>query len=186
MVTEERASQAGEPRSEIFERQLIAHMDTLYSTALHLTRNPADAQDLVQDTVVRALRFHHTFKPGTYIRAWLIAILRNTFINDYRKRARRPLHVELTGAETVASIEIGPVAGTDTLELLSDELRFAVDALPETHRRAVIMADLEDRTYQEIADTLECPLGTVMSRIHRGRRMVRESLAFHRREMAFG
>ena len=186
MVTEQHPVHATEPRSEIFEHQLIAHMDTLYSTALHLTRNAADAQDLVQDTVVRALRFHHTFKPGTYIRAWLIAILRNTFINDYRKRARRPLHVELTGTEMAAGMESVPVAGADALELLSDELRFAVDALPETHRRAVIMADLEDRTYQEIADTLECPLGTVMSRIHRGRRMLRESLACQHREMAFG
>src|SRR5690606_39874411 len=86
-------------RSREFERELVEHMDTMYAVALRLTGNPADARDLQQEALVRALRFHHKYEPGTYLRAWLLTILRNTFINEYRKRRRRPLQVEWTGAE---------------------------------------------------------------------------------------
>jgi RNA polymerase sigma-70 factor (ECF subfamily) len=171
-------------RDAEFEQQLVAHMDVLYGAALHLTRNAADAKDLLQDTMVRALRFHDRYRPGTYLKAWLLTILRNTFINNYRRKARRPLEVELTDAEFVPEAgpdrDMGFVPKTsraeDLLECLGDETRSAIEALPETHRRTVIMADLQDMSYREIAAELDCPLGTVMSRLHRGRRLLRDSL----------
>lgn len=172
-------------RSAHFEGLVLENMDALYSLALRLTRNPTDAQDLLQDAVMRALRFHHKFREGTYIKAWLLTILRNTFINDYRKKARRPKLVEWTGAEPEAMVAPDRDMGyfpealrkQEVLEFLGDETRQAVDALPEGHRRTVIMADLHDMSYKEIAVEMDCPLGTVMSRLHRGRRLLREALA---------
>ncbi len=181
-------------RAATFERELVEHMDTLYAAALRLTRNPADAKDLLQDALVRALRFHHKFREGTYLKAWLLTILRNTFINDYRKRARRPIEVELTEMEQ--RLAPGPdrdmaffpedLKAEYLLEFLGDETRSAVEALPETHRSAVIMADLQDMSYKEIAEALGCPLGTVMSRLHRGRRLLRDALPERERRLAMG
>jgi len=159
-------------------------MDMLYAVALRLTRNPADAQDLTQNTVVKALRFHDKFQKGTYIKAWLLTILRNTFINDYRRKARRPVFVELSGAEPSQDIPPDPEigyeprerTGRELLELLDDEVKRAVETLPHDFREAVIMADLEDMSYKEIAEAMDCPLGTVMSRLYRGRKLLRESL----------
>lgn len=180
-------------RSEVFEKQILEHLDSLYPVALRLTRNPIDAQDLLQDAVVRALRFHDKFKQGTHIRAWLVTILRNTFINDYRKKARRPVFVEWTGIEIldarVLDRDMGyfprQLAQANVLEMLNDQVRLAVDSLPEGHRNALIMADLQDMSYKEIAAAMKCPLGTVMSRLHRGRRLLRKSLAPLRREVVY-
>lgn len=171
-------------RSKDFEDQVLEHLDMMYGVALRLTRNPTDAQDLTQNALVKALRFHDKFKEGTYIKAWLLTILRNTFINDYRRTARRPTQVELTGAEPAASKAPDPSMrydpptrqSEDLLELLEDEVRFAIDALPEDFRQAVVLADLEDKSYKEIAEIVACPLGTVMSRLYRGRKLLRESL----------
>ena len=159
-------------------------MDMLYAVALRLTRNVADAQDLTQNTVVKALRFHGKFEKGTYIKAWLLTILRNTFINEYRRRSRRPAMVELTGAEPAsetaldAEVPYAPAQpGPERLiELLDDPVKNAIESLPEDFRRAVVMADLEDMSYKEIADVMNCPLGTVMSRLYRGRKLLREQL----------
>ncbi len=156
----------------------------MYAVALRLTRNTADAQDLTQNAVVKALRFHDKFQKGTYIKAWLLTILRNTFINEYRKKARRPMTVELTGAEQMPNSSAGLQFGHDPegrssanlLELLDDEVRDAVESLPEDFRVAVIMADLQDKSYKEIAEAVNCPLGTVMSRLYRGRKLLRERL----------
>ena len=180
----------GKGRSSDFEEQVLAHLDMLYAVALRLTRNPADAQDLTQNTVVKALRFHDKFKEGTYIKAWLLTILRNTFINDYRRKVRRPTFVELTGSEPAAGTGpdrgalFGPSDGSggDLLELLGDEVKMAVEALPEDFRAAVIMADLEDKSYKEIAEAMDCPLGTVMSRLYRGRKLLRERLYEYAKE----
>ena len=172
-------------RSPEFESLLLEHMGMLYAVAIRLTRNDADAHDLVQNTIVKALRFHGKFEKGTHIKAWLLTILRNTFINDYRKKARRPIHVELSGTEpAAASYSPDPVVRSnrgrsnidELLELVDDEVKEAVDSLPKDFRAVVLMADLEDRSYKEIAAVLKCPLGTVMSRIHRGRRLLRERL----------
>jgi RNA polymerase sigma-70 factor, ECF subfamily len=174
------------PRSSEFEQQLVSHMDAMYQAALRLTRNVADAKDLQQDAIVRALRFHHKFQPGTYLRAWLLTILRNTFINDYRRKGRRPHTVEWIGDDIVpvppshADADMkyypGEFRSTNVLEFLSDDLRNAVEALPDSSRDTVIMADLQDMSYKEIAEALDCPLGTVMSRLHRGRGQLRETL----------
>lgn len=172
-------------RSPEFEKQVLEHMNMLYAVALRLTRNATDAQDLTQSTVVKALRFHDRFKDGTYIKAWLLTILRNTFINEYRRKARRPDFVELTGAEAAAEqppdldasvFEPGQDNSSDLLELVDDEVKLAIEALPEDFRVTVIMADLQDKSYKEIADAVGCPLGTVMSRLYRGRKLLRESL----------
>jgi len=165
-------------------------MDMLYAVALRLTRDPTEAQDLTQNTVVKALRFHSKFKEGTYIKAWLLTILRNTFINEYRKKARRPALVELTGSEPAhetapdPDIPYGSRHGDSSglLELLDDEVRAAVESLPEDFRAAVIMADLQDKSYKEIAEIAGCPLGTVMSRLHRGRKLLRERLAAYAKD----
>lgn len=184
---------AGNERAEDFENRLIEHMDALYSVALRLTRNATDAQDLLQDAIVRALRFHDKFQEGTYLKAWLLTILRNTFINDYRKKARRPTMVEWTGAEFMPNMTADPDMGyypealkdKNVLELLDDDIRSAVEALPEGHRDTVIMADLRSMSYKEIATEMDCPLGTVMSRLHRGRRLLRETLAAYGPQVAF-
>lgn len=152
----------------------------LHAVALRLTRNAADAEDLTQNTLVKALRFHEKFREGTYIKAWLLTILRNTFINEYRKRTRTPMSVELTGAEA-AEAPVLPPGPEDRLhnmlELLDDEVRKAVEELPDDFRNAVIMADLEEKSYKEIAEFMGCPIGTVMSRLYRGRKILRERLA---------
>ena len=176
-------------RSTEFEDQVLEHLDMLYAVALQLTRNVSDAEDLTQNALVKALRFHDKFKEGTYIKAWLLTILRNTFINEYRKRSRTPLQVELTGSEA-AETPVSPKLADESdqvesmLELLDDEVRLAVAELPEDFRQAVIMADLEEKSYKEIADYMGCPIGTVMSRLYRGRKILRERLsnyAQHRR-----
>ncbi|HDP35600.1 MAG TPA: sigma-70 family RNA polymerase sigma factor [Candidatus Hydrogenedentes bacterium] len=177
-------------RSKEFENLVLEHIDLLYAVALRLTRNPADAEDLTQNTVVKALRFHDKFKEGTYIKAWLLTILRNTFINEYRRKSRRPTEVDLSGIEAAPDslpdpdIFFEPHAGSrkDLLELVDDPVRKAVEALPDDFREAVIMADLEDMSYKEIADVMGCPLGTVMSRLYRGRKMLRELLGDYARE----
>jgi len=171
-----------EPRSKEFENLVLEHLGMLYAVALRLTRNASDAQDLTQNTVVKALRFHSQFKDGTYIKAWLLTILRNTFINEYRRRVRRPDLVELTGAEAApatgpeVALEPDHDNSADLLELLDDEVKQAIESLPEDFRMAVIMADLKDNSYREIADAMGCPVGTVMSRLYRGRKLLRERL----------
>jgi RNA polymerase sigma-70 factor (ECF subfamily) len=171
-------------RSPEFDKLVLEHLDMLYAVALKLTRNPVDAQDLTQNTIVKALRFHDKFEKGSYIKAWLLTILRNTFINDYRRKARRPTVVELTGVEpapeTSPDPEVPSASGgrryEDVIELLDDNVRAAIEELPDDFRRAVIMADIEDKSYKEIAEAMGCPLGTVMSRLYRGRKLLRQKL----------
>lgn len=177
-------------RTAEFEQLVLEHLDMLYAVALRLTRNAADAQDLTQNTVVKALRFHDKFQKGTYIKAWLLTILRNTFINEYRRKVRRPTFVELSGTEPAADRSPDPAVGyepasqssAELMELLDDEVKEAVESLPEDFRQAVILADLEDLSYKEIAAIMNCPLGTVMSRLYRGRKLLREQLSDYARE----
>ncbi len=181
-------------RSREFEQQVLEHVDMLYAVALRLTRNPADAEDLTQNTFVKALRFHDKFKEGTYIKAWLLTILRNTFINEYRRKTRRPMEVELSGFEAAPESFPDPDVFIETrddslenlLELLDDPVRSALESLPPDFRNAVIMADLQDMSYKEIADIMGCPLGTVMSRLFRGRKLLREALSEYARQHGMG
>ena len=170
------------PSRADFDHEVLPHLDSLYGTALRLTRSERDAEDLVQDTALRAFRFFHKFEAGSNARAWLFKILHNTFATKYRRRTRERQVLDAIDADPAAAGE-APIASAppdpeDELmtQLLSDDVRRAIDRLPEEFRAAVVLCDLEDFSYREIADILECPVGTVMSRLHRGRRMLREAL----------
>ncbi len=182
-ISKDSASEPGE-RSSDFDDLVMEHLDMLYAVALRLTRNPAEAEDLTQTTILKALRFHDKFKRGSYIKAWLLTILRNTFINEYRRRVRRPILVELSGSEAAPNSSPDPEVGYhpggrtyhELLELLDDRVRSALEGLPDEFRVPVIMADIEDKSYKEIAQAMNCPLGTVMSRLYRGRKLLRKEL----------
>lgn len=171
-------------RPSDFDDLVLEHVELLYAVALQLTRNPAEAEDLTQTTILKALRFHDKFKRGSYIKAWLLTILRNTFINEYRRRVRRPIFVQLSGMEAAPDTSPDPEVGyhpggrtyDEVLELLDDRVRFAIEGLPDEFRKPVIMADIEDKSYKEIAEAMDCPLGTVMSRLYRGRKLLRKEL----------
>jgi RNA polymerase sigma-70 factor (ECF subfamily) len=168
---------------QTYEEEAVVHLDSLFGTAVRLTRNPRDAEDLVQDTMLQAFRFFDRFEPGSNCKAWLFKILTNTFINRYRKRTReREIREVLDHEETpslmseqMAEASLDP-EGTLTRGLLSDDVKRALDELPEDFRLAVVLSDLEEFSYREIADIMDCPVGTVMSRLHRGRRLLQRSL----------
>jgi len=161
-----------------FEEEALASLDALYRTALRLTGSPADAEDLVQETYLKAFRAANTFQPGTNLRAWLFTILHNTARNRVRDRSRDAVTVDSEAVEE--SADLSPNAETPESLLLKDaltpELQAAVDALPEVFRQAVWLRDVEEFTYAEIASMLDIPVGTVMSRISRGRRLLFERL----------
>src|SRR5262245_14935938 len=166
--------------SPAFEAEALASLDSLYRTALRLTRVPADAEDLVQETYLKAFRAAASFNPGTNLRAWLFTILHNTARNRVRDRARDTVAVDSDVVERAAEQPSGGPAETpETLlikETLAPELQAAVDALPEAFREAVWLRDVEEFSYAEIAEMLSIPIGTVMSRISRGRQALHERL----------
>jgi RNA polymerase sigma-70 factor (ECF subfamily) len=166
-----------------FETEALEYVDSLYRTALRLTRVPADADDLVQDTYLKAFRAAASFRPGTNLRAWLFTILHNTARNRARDRAREAVTIDSEVVEQAADgaqfSRAGPVDTPETVMLrstLAPELQAAVDALPDSFRQAVWLRDVEEFSYAEIAQMLDIPLGTVMSRISRGRRMLFDRL----------
>lgn len=163
-----------------FAGEVLGVLEPLYAIALRLTRNRADAEDLVQDTVVKALRFAHQFRPGTNLKAWLFTILHNTWRNRVRDTARALVDVDSERVDEAAALD-GPVAyETPERILLRDtldaDLQAALDGLPEAFRAAVWLRDVEELSYAEIAEVLGVPIGTVMSRISRGRRLLLERL----------
>ncbi|BDG07245.1 RNA polymerase sigma factor RpoE [Anaeromyxobacter paludicola] len=167
-----------------FEHLALQHIDPLFSAALRLTKNERDAEDLVQDTFLRAYRFFDKFERGTNIKAWLFKILTNTFINRYRRNVKERNIVEGSEREAVHERFISREATEYAANpeqfffdrLLSDDVLQAVDALPIDFRMVVILADLQEFSYKEIAEILEIPVGTVMSRLFRGRRLLQKSL----------
>ncbi len=160
-----------------FEAEALGYLDSLYGTALRLTRDPSDAEDLVQDTYLKAFRFAGSFERGTNLKAWLFTILHNTDRNRRRHGCRDPVDVD---SETVEAAADGGAAYTPEDILLraaiDADLQAALDTLPEQYREAVWLRDVEELTYQEIATALDVPIGTVMSRISRGRRLLHDHL----------
>jgi RNA polymerase sigma-70 factor (ECF subfamily) len=167
-----------------FSDAAMRYAPQLYSAALRMTRNPADAEDLVQDTYLRAYRSFHTFEEGTNLRAWLFRILTNSFINSYRARQRRPTETDIDDVEDlylyrrVRDIDPSTRSAEDTMFDLftDDEVKRALESLPENFRLPVLLADVEGFAYKEIADMLDIPIGTVMSRLHRGRKAMQKEL----------
>lgn len=169
-------------RRRSFEAEAMPYVDRLYGAALRYTRNPADAEDLLQEAYAKAYAAFHQFEPGTNLRAWLYRILHNTFINMYRKKQRRPqesLQEDIDDFSFYDRVRrAGPSAEVEVLAgITSDEVRAALEALPDQFRMAVYLADVEGFAYKEIADIMETPIGTVMSRLHRGRKALQQALS---------
>ena len=168
----------------LFEADARPHLDTLYGNALRLTRSPADAEDLVQDTLVRAYRFHDRFEAGTNFKAWLLRIQMNTFVNRYRRSVRErqvfdgPMATPVgEGVMSRASMRgLTDPVGAAQRKLIAHEITRAFDELSEDARAMVLLADVEELSYKEIAEIVGCPIGTVMSRLHRARKQLQLSL----------
>ena len=171
-------------REARFERDVVPFLGQLYPAALRMTRNPSDAEDLVQETLAKAYAGFHQFKPGTNLRAWLHRILANTFINSYRKKRREPIQdlgADFTGDWQTGSDPLTPPARSaeaEALERIADStILEALRELPEEFRAAIYLADIEGYPYKELAAMMGTPIGTVMSRLHRGRARLRKRLA---------
>lgn len=185
-------------RRREFEENALTHVDSLYNMALRLVFNKEEAEDLVQETYLKAYRFFDTFQKGTNIKAWLFKILRNTFINNYRKTASMPGEVifediESVGADTPYEQETKAGEPADTLEkkyndlgsLVDDEVKKALDSLPVEYREAIFLSDVEELSYKDISEITNVPIGTVKSRLNRGRGLLQKSLLEYAKDRGF-
>ena len=169
-------------KQKAFNEEMLPHLDALYNFALRLTYDATDAEDLVQESLVKAYRFFHSYEKGTNARAWLFRILRNSFINNYRKQSRQPQQVDYDEVssfyETIRSEQSDTTDLEDKMyrDMMDDEVSRALARLPEDFRTVVMLCDVEDFTYEEIANMLDVPIGTIRSRLHRGRNLLRNQI----------
>lgn len=181
------ASKENAKDTDSFAEEALTYMDAMYGVACRLTRNPTEAEDLVQDALVKAMRARHQFLVGTNLKAWLFRILTNTFINKYRRGGLEKTLLEGPDADPLAD---GWVSASTMrqlrdpeqialLPIVEGEVRRALDALPQEFKLAVILCDVEEFSYEEIAEIMACPIGTVMSRLHRGRKLLQKALYSH-------
>jgi len=185
--------ETAEERAQRFERDALGYLDQIYGAALRMTRNPADAEDVVQDTYAKAFAAFHQFKPGTNLRAWLYRIMTNTFINNYRKSQRRPT----TSGDDIEDWQLYRAAEHESTGLMSAEMK-ALDSIPDStvtealeslspeFREVVLLADVEGFSYKEIAEIMGTPIGTVMSRLNRARAALRTKLADYAASLGIG
>ncbi|MAL18227.1 MAG: RNA polymerase subunit sigma [Balneola sp.] len=165
-----------------FDEEIIPHMDALYNFALRLTTDPNDAEDLVQDTIVKAYRFFSSYEKGTNAKAWMFRILKNSFINNYRKTSKKPSQVdydEVSSYYESIRAERTETSDLESLmfrEMMDDDLSEALTRLPEDFRTVVLLCDVDGYTYEEIANMLDVPIGTIRSRLHRGRNLLKTEL----------
>ena len=169
------------------ENTALEYMDALYNAALRMSRNSSEAEDLVQDTYLRAYRFFDRFQKGTSMKAWLFKILKNTFINNFKKQSRAPEHVDF---DRLRLSENEPASSDDPevelfYRIFGDEFTNAVDDLRAEFRLVILLSDVEGFSYKEIAEIIDCPIGTVMSRLHRGRKLLRSSLREYAKELGY-
>jgi len=175
---------AKDPKREAFDAEVLPHLDLLFGNALRLTRSKADAEDLLQETVLRAFRFFDRFERGSNIKAWLLRIQYNLFVNRYRRGVReRDVRESMThepsGRDVVSRPALQALTDPDGAAmgpLVQQELALALEQLPEDHRTVIVLADIEELSYKEIAEVMGCPIGTVMSRLHRARRSLRDRI----------
>lgn len=173
--------------NDTFTEEALSHLDSLYGVACKLTRNPSEAEDLVQDTLLKAMRARDQFKSGTNLKAWLLRILTNTFINKYRRGGLERSVLEGPDADPLVDGWVSAATMRQLrdpeqhalLPIIEGEVRRALDALPADFKLAVVLCDVEELTYEEIAQVMGCPIGTVMSRLHRGRKLLQRSLYNH-------
>lgn len=169
-------------KQEDFNEEILPHLDAMYNFALRLTTDPNDAEDLVQDTIVKAYRFFDSYEKGTNAKAWLFRILKNSYINTYRKKSKKPNQVDYDEVATFYETIRDERTDTSDLEdrmfreLIDDHISEALDELPEDFRTVVLLCDVEGFTYEEIANMLDVPIGTIRSRLHRGRNLLRSQL----------
>ena len=171
-----------------FDDEALPHLDALYRVALRLTGDAARAEDLVQDTMLKAYRSWRQYRPGTNAKGWLLTILRNTFINDYRRRKLEPVAMDLDAVEPHAiyrDIETADPEGAFFSQIVDEKVLQAVDALPAEFREVLVLSDMEGLRYAEIAETLQVPVGTVKSRLFRARRLLQAALYEHAVEMGY-
>jgi RNA polymerase sigma-70 factor (ECF subfamily) len=175
-----------------FEAAAMPYLDPLYNAAYRMARNPQDAEDLVQETYLKAYKYYDKFEEGTNLKAWLFKILKNTFINSYRKKQQAPPKADFADIEESFETTVRDDSGAarnpeeELLEkVLDEDVQAAIEELPHDYRMVVLLADLEGFSYKEIADILEIPVGTVMSRLYRGRRLLEEALLKYAREHGY-
>jgi len=180
-------------QEEQFEQAAMPYLDALYNTAYRMTRNAQDAEDLVQETYLKAYRSYDRFEAGTNLKAWLFKILKNSFINEYRRRQHIPPQSDFSEIEDSFESQVSdevtrhmPNPEQDLLEdVLDEDVQRAIDGLPVDYRMVVVLADLEGFSYKEISDILEIPVGTVMSRLYRGRRLLERTMLEYAREHGY-